>query len=152
MATQISPMASSISVLSKFRATGTHRIYFFYRITKSSSPEWLTMSDQSGLRYAVWSTGSLLLTSLGPYWLKKRVIWAGGGSGACLAWERGWQMQVWSHVCRWSTLWPRGSDGAVLTPAWEFCCQRMAGTSWSAGSLKGLLILKWEESLPGESI
>lgn len=58
-------------------------------------------------------------------------------------------MQVWSHVC---TLWPRGSDGAVLTPGWELCCQRMVGTSWSAGSPKGLLILKREESLPGESI
>lgn len=124
MATQISPMASSISVLSKFRATGTHRIYFFYRITKSPSPEWLTVSDQSGLRYAVWSTGSLLLTSLGPYWLKKK-----GDLG------RGWK---WSMSC----LGERMADAGV-----EPCVQvehTVAKGQWrgSAHSSMGALLPK----------
>lgn len=49
MATQISPTASSVSVLSRVRATVTHRIYFFYRITNFPGPEyvciqWLTVT------------------------------------------------------------------------------------------------------------
>lgn len=78
----MSPTASSISVLSKVGATGTFRIYLLYRNTRSPKTCACAytggLNDQSRLRHAVWSTGSTLLSFVpGPFWGRKRRMWAG---------------------------------------------------------------------------